>query len=140
MRRLMRTRTIPATIFLAIIFAVGTVLLFAYTNPAGSLTAIDSTSSAQETSMSNSKVPTEFSELDSTIQKPIESKSDTVTDGPSLLTNHCTKCHTAQSLRRIEKGRTEWELTLARMEGMGVRLSDSEKEVLLDYLLSSVEP
>lgn len=90
--------------------------------------------------MSNSKVPTDFSELDSTIQKPIESKSDTVTDGPSLLTNHCTKCHTAQSLRRIEKGRTEWELTLARMEGMGVRLSDSEKEVLLDYLLSSVEP
>lgn len=127
----MRTRTIPTTIFLSIIFTVIAVLLFGY-----SISARDiASSSAQDTVVEYPAISTVFGELDSGIQKTAESTSDSINDGPSLLARHCTKCHTAQSLRRIKKQRAEWEMTLVQMERMGVRLSDIEKDVLLDYLV-----
>jgi hypothetical protein len=37
-------------------------------------------------------------------------------------------------LGQIDQPRSDWEASLAKMEGYGVRLDETEKEVLLDYL------
>lgn len=60
--------------------------------------------------------------------------------GLLLLEDHCAQCHAVQMLEQSQKSRTEWEITLARMEGIGVHLSDAEKVILLDYLAVADEP
>lgn len=61
-------------------------------------------------------------------------------DGSSLIDSHCAQCHTIQRLKQTKKTRTGWENTLAKMERIGVSLSDTEKVVLLDYLTGIAEP
>lgn len=61
-------------------------------------------------------------------------------DGRYLLENHCTQCHVIQLLESIEKPLSEWEESLAQMEEMGVRLDDSEKDILLQYLAGAGKP
>lgn len=61
-------------------------------------------------------------------------------DGPALLKEHCTQCHTAQMLEQINQPRGDWEKALAKMEGFGVTLDEAEKVVLLDYLAVGEQP
>lgn len=55
-------------------------------------------------------------------------------DGRSVLEDHCVNCHEVQWLEKIKKTRPEWEKTLGVMKQVGVRLSDTEKDALLNYL------
>jgi cytochrome c5 len=55
-------------------------------------------------------------------------------DGPELLQDHCAQCHAVHLLEQSKKSRTDWEKTLSRMEKNGVRLTDTEKYILLDHL------
>lgn len=61
-------------------------------------------------------------------------------DGASLINNRCARCHTIELIKQTKQMRAEWENTLARMEKMGVTLSDDEKIVLIDYLTGVDEP
>jgi cytochrome c5 len=58
-------------------------------------------------------------------------------DGSAILEDRCARCHAAQWLAEIEGSRLEWEKVLVRMEMKGLRLSDTEKDVLLDYLAAA---
>ena len=133
----MRTRAVSTMIIFASIFSLSAVLLFAYSNPANNVVATDSTSSFQDKGVEYPKIPTDFVEFDSTQPIPVRPNSDSIPDGPSIIASRCTKCHAAQLLNQTEKQRAEWELTLAQMDRMGVHLSDSEKDILLDYLTAS---
>ena len=66
--------------------------------------------------------------------EPAVSQMTPLPDGASLLEKHCAQCHITKSLKQTEKPRLDWEKTLRQMEAMGVRLSDIEKDVLLNYL------
>lgn len=68
------------------------------------------------------------------------SEKTSLPDGPSLLESRCARCHIPQKLMQIERSRAEWELILAKMEALGVELSEPEKIVLLDYLSTIDEP
>ena len=61
--------------------------------------------------------------------------------GQELLEQRCVRCH---DLKRVEKqrnsySRTQWVKTIDRMIRKGSKLSDEEKLVVLDYLISERE-
>jgi hypothetical protein len=75
--------------------------------------------------------------LVSVTTEPDGSQTSQQPDGSSLLQRHCTQCHMAQWLEGVQKSLPEWEATLARMERNGVLLSETEKNILLDYLATT---
>jgi hypothetical protein len=136
----MQTRFISTTIFLAIIFAVVFLLLFANSIPASSVVPTNSVSTVQDGPAKRAEIPTEVGELDTNAIRPASPKLETLHDGQSLLESHCIQCHNAQWFKQIDKSRTEWEQALARMDRLGVHMSDGEKVVLIDYLSVNDEP
>jgi hypothetical protein len=72
--------------------------------------------------------------LTTSAPEPVASLEISIQDGQSLLEAHCSQCHLTHSLDQVEKSRGEWEMDLKKMETFGVRLGDSEKTILLDYL------
>jgi cytochrome c5 len=66
-----------------------------------------------------------------------ETQAGALPDGQSLLETRCAQCHLVQSLEQNQKSRLDWEKSLKQMEMMGVRLDDTEKGILLDYLAAA---
>jgi hypothetical protein len=52
----------------------------------------------------------------------------------SLLQEKCSVCHTLARVHQARKDRSEWEKTIDQMIKNGARLSESERQELLDYL------
>jgi hypothetical protein len=70
----------------------------------------------------------------------ILSQATPMLDGMTLLNSNCSACHVTAWFDQIEKTRPKWEMALDRMEGMGVQLSDAERDILLDYLAVADKP
>lgn len=70
--------------------------------------------------------------------EPATSQETPALDGPGIIKAHCVQCHPAVWFDKIEKPRTEWEAALSLMEDMGVHLSDTEKDVLINHLAVDV--
>jgi len=64
----------------------------------------------------------------------VEIRVESQLDGPSLMENRCSECHAIKVLEQYKKSRSDWELTLEKMEGFGVQLPEDERVTLLDYL------
>jgi cytochrome c5 len=64
----------------------------------------------------------------------VETRVESQLDGPSLLESHCSECHATKVLEQYKKSRSDWELTLEKMEGFGVQLPEDERVTLLVYL------
>jgi len=135
---MMRTKVISAALFIAIISSAILLLRIAYPIPASGVAATIAASPVPATATERSKDSIEPGAPDPT--EPVGSDTDLMTDGPALIASHCTKCHVAQSFSQIKKQRDEWELTLVRMEKLGVHMSEREKSVLLDYLVLTTDP
>ncbi len=60
--------------------------------------------------------------------------SATTLDGPTLLEQRCTECHTLDRVERASKSPAQWETTVRRMVNKGAELNTLEQEVLLEYL------
>ena len=116
------------------------VLLAVYSIPASTVHPTNSTSGVQDAMEKQVEIQSDVGALNSTAQEPTASQAASSQDGLLILESRCARCHTAQWLKQTKKTRTEWEKTLAQMERMGVHLSDTEKNVLIDYLVFSVEP
>ena len=86
------------------------------------------------------EVTVDASETDPDPKKEAATPEIPPPDGQSLLEKHCAQCHPVQSLIKPRKSRLEWDMALAQMKGMGVRLSNEEKDVLLDFLSVPEEP
>ena len=51
-----------------------------------------------------------------------------------LIKERCSICHSSLKIKSAKKTAKEWEVTVTRMMGKGVKLSAEEKKSLLDYL------
>ncbi|MFW5958035.1 MAG: c-type cytochrome [Desulfosalsimonas sp.] len=59
--------------------------------------------------------------------------------GKKIMEERCTKCHGASRIKRADYDAEKWGKTIDRMmkkSRFGPELSDSEREALIEYLLS----
>jgi hypothetical protein len=120
--------------FFVTCFVVILALLAGCSVPPSTVAPIDSSSDGRGTPVELVEAQADNDLLMSATVEPATSQVSQVQDGPSLVESRCTQCHIAQGLQQIKKSRLEWEKSLAHMESIGVHLSDSEKDVLLDCL------
>lgn len=116
------------------------VSFFAYSLPAKAIHPMNSTPIVQGATEKHDEIQTDAETLPTTAQDPYSTQTTYPQAGLSILENNCARCHSAQWLKKIKKTQTEWEITLTQMERKGVRLSDTEKVILIDYLVFPVEP
>ncbi len=55
-------------------------------------------------------------------------------EGKSLLQERCTRCHDLGRVERARKTEEEWKATVERMVGKGAQLSQTEQELVIQYL------
>jgi mono/diheme cytochrome c family protein len=60
--------------------------------------------------------------------------------GSQLLEQRCSVCHPAARPMAAKKTPEQWDATVARMIGKGARLSEDEKQTLVDYLSRTYKP
>ncbi len=117
-----------------------TVLIGANSARAGTFPLSRTASKAQDVQTQRTQVKTEVDSPKPSTVIRTPSIETPLPDGQSLLQSRCTQCHELRRLQQIKKSRTEWAKSLSRMEWLNVRLSDTEKTVLLDYLAMVDKP
>ncbi len=120
--------------FIVTAFVAALVLLAAKSISASTIPLSKTKSDVQGVQTKRSEVPTEVGSSNLSTQAPTPSPETALQEGPSLLQTRCTQCHPLQTIRQVKQTRTEWEKTLSKMESFNVKISDTEKKVLLDYL------
>ncbi|HLO17659.1 MAG TPA: hypothetical protein VK206_22705 [Anaerolineales bacterium] len=131
-------RMITALIVTAFVAAL--VLLAANSMLAGASPLIKNTADVKGTLTGRTEVPTEVGSSSLSTKAPTPSPETALQEGPSVLQARCTQCHSLQKVLQAKKTRAEWEETLSKMESFNVKISDTEKKVLLDYLTSVDHP
>ena len=54
--------------------------------------------------------------------------------GQALVDRKCSMCHTLDRVKQAQKDKAGWTATVDRMRGKGAVLSDSEAQLVVDYL------
>jgi hypothetical protein len=126
--------------FIVPVFVVVLVLLATNSIPASTIPLSKIKSDLQGVQTKHSEVPTEAASSNLSTQAPTSSPATALEEGPLLLQTRCTQCHSLQTVLQVKKTRTEWEETLSKMESFKVKISDTEKKVLLDYLTTVDNP
>ena len=73
----------------------------------------------------------------SLIQLPTAFAGD---EGASLLEERCSVCHPSARPKSKQKTPEQWEATVTRMMGKGAKLTEKEKQVLVEYLSKTYKP
>jgi len=76
--------------------------------------------------------PEKRNETQQTETKDNEEKA--TLDGKQLVEERCTGCHGLDRIESAEYDRAGWESTIKRMINKGAKLSDEEKDAVLDHL------
>ncbi|BCY16960.1 MAG: hypothetical protein GYA12_14910 [Chloroflexi bacterium] len=63
-----------------------------------------------------------------------ETKTGPSIDGATLLEERCADCHSANKVKQAPRSKSDWEVTVNRMIQKGAKLSDEEKQALVEYL------
>jgi len=84
--------------------------------------------------------PTATPEPEEPTATPEPTAQPTEPEGQVLLEERCTACHGLDRVEQAQKSREAWVTTVDRMVGYGVQLSESERTVLLDYLVETYGP
>ncbi|HNS50606.1 MAG TPA: cytochrome c [Anaerolineae bacterium] len=58
-------------------------------------------------------------------------------DGAALLQERCSSCHSLSKATNEAHTQAEWEQIVSTMIGKGAILTDSEKDVLVEYLAAN---
>lgn len=98
-------------------------------------TAPSDTPAPEEPTASSQPTPTEEP---SPTPKP--SPEPPTAQGEAILEEACSVCHTLARVQASRKSRDAWAETIDTMVGFGAVLSDSEREVLIDYLVTEYGP
>lgn len=61
-------------------------------------------------------------------------------DGAALLEERCSVCHPSARPKSKQKTAEQWGATVTRMMGKGAKLTQEEKQTLLDYLSKTYKP
>ena len=131
---MIRTRYMFLALSSVAIFAVVLVLLAINSVPASAVPPISSTFDTRDVTTEQVELQTDTGASNPITTEPSGSQVAPLPDGPSVIANQCNKCHTNEWLKQIKKTPAEWEEVLAKMKWMGVRLSDTERIALIDYL------
>ena len=67
---------------------------------------------------------------------PVPASEGAVQDGAALVQTLCTVCHTTERIDEARHDRAGWEQTVDRMIKTGARLTDAQRKVVVDYLVS----
>jgi len=67
-------------------------------------------------------------------------KQSAPNSGAELLEQRCSVCHPASRATDKKKTAEEWEATVQRMMGKGAKLSEEEKQTLVNYLAATYKP
>jgi cytochrome c5 len=59
--------------------------------------------------------------------------------GANLLKERCSHCHFI-GVKHAHSTKNEWEQTVTKMMGKGAKLSESEKAILVDFLVKYYKP
>lgn len=90
------------------------------------------------TSSGESETPkqTQFPERteEKTAPEATATPSSEVLDGKKLIDERCAVCHTLEKVQSAQKDRAGWEITVERMIQSGARLTEEEKNAVIDYL------
>lgn len=84
--------------------------------------------------------PTDTPQPEEPTETPDPAAAGDEPQGQVLLEERCTVCHTLDRVERAQKSRESWVDTVDRMIGYGAQLSDSERTILLDYLVEVYGP
>jgi hypothetical protein len=140
----MQPRYYFVTIIFTAVSAVILALLASCSMPPDTTAQIDSSLDNREALVEHNTSQVEAGALVSATSRPttepVASQVTPTQDAQALLHLHCARCHAATWLDHIEKPRAEWQKVLERMEVMGVHLSDTDKDVLLEYLSVAGKP
>jgi hypothetical protein len=128
------------TAFIVPALAAALVLLAAKSIPASTAPLSKTESGVQGVQTKHSEVPTEMGSSNLSTQAPTTFPKTALQEGPLVLQTQCTQCHPLQTVLQVKQARTEWEKTLSKMESFNVKISDTEKKVLLDYLTTVDNP
>lgn len=131
-------RILMAFLVPAFIAALG--LLAANSAPGGIIPLSKTRSAVQDVQTKPSEVPAQLGSSNLSTQAPTPSPETSLQEAPLLLETRCTQCHPLQTVLQVKQTRTEWENTLSKMESFNVKISDTEKQVLLDYLTTADHP
>lgn len=137
---MMRPRYLLLAIIFAFIIAAILVLFAAGSLPPRAGAQINPPPGAQDALVERAEVQTDGNTNVTATIGPALTAAMPLQDGPSIVERYCARCHGAQGLGQIKKSPAEWEKALARMESMGVRLSDAERDVLVNYLAGDDSP
>lgn len=130
----MRPKDLFVTIIVNAVFAAILALLTSCSMPKNTATQTVSPGDVRDALAEQVAFQVDTGTVVSTAERPVAPQDMPVQSGLSLLKSHCAGCHLPAWIDQIEKPRAEWEGILERMEAMGVHLSDTENDVLLDYL------
>jgi cytochrome c5 len=61
-------------------------------------------------------------------------------DGTALLEARCSVCHPSARPKSKQKTAEQWEATVTRMMGKGAKLTEEEKQILVEYLSKTYKP
>ena len=61
-------------------------------------------------------------------------------DGAALLEQRCSVCHPSARPKSKMKTAKEWEATVTRMMGKGAKLTEEEKQILVEHLSQTYKP
>ena len=136
----MRSKFVLIIIFFAAAVAAALVLFSVNARPIGPVSEAEPTLEEQAGLTQPTRVQNEAAGvLLSTIEPPTSLELG-AQDGPALMRSRCTQCHMLTWLKQVKKTRSDWAITLEKMERLSVVLSDTEETVLLDYLAIPDEP
>ncbi len=136
----MRSSNFFITIIFDAVFVAILAMQASCTVPPSTGTQIDSPPDAQDALTEHTVSQADTGELVFTIREPDAVQGTPLLDGLTLLKSNCTMCHVPEWFDQIEKSPAEWEAILERMKLLGVQLSDTEKDILLDYLAAADKP
>ncbi|MBA4421210.1 MAG: hypothetical protein C0391_08685 [Anaerolinea sp.] len=55
-------------------------------------------------------------------------------DGKALMEAKCSTCHSVDRVKNTKKTQSEWSNVILRMVGLGLEVTDAEKEAVITYL------
>lgn len=71
-------------------------------------------------------------------EPPAETKTD-ISEGKKLVEERCVACHDLKRIYKEKADKEEWEKIVDRMIKKGANLNESERALVLEYLLT-IEP
>jgi hypothetical protein len=69
--------------------------------------------------------------------EPTQSLPPTAHPGEALLQSRCGTCHGVDRVNTATYNRETWGPTIDQMVALGATVSDEQKEMIIDYLVSS---